>query len=177
MPTPFPYAERSIAVRAAIQAKLAADKLAFISLPSTPRVKVLAETVVEGRRVDEWDKDIFALEDAADDQRRATGKLVVLDFAEHFPAKAAAAVAQWRGAGRPTEFDEAAAAIQKARDEAEKWAKLAVTEDGKVEKFEEMKNAKKAEQHRRYAQTNRDKAAKFLAQAETLYTEWKKEHP
>jgi len=173
----FPYAQRSVEVRAAVLAKLAAQKAAFEHQPKVERPKVLAEMAVLGKTVAEWEKEVALLEEMYDDQRRATGKLEVLDMSEHFPAMVGYAVEQWRAAGRPTEYDETASRLARMRDEAEKWAKLAVTEDGKVEKFEEMKNEKKAAQHRKYAQTNRDKAAKFLAEAEALEIEYRKEHP
>lgn len=173
----FPYIQRSAEVRTKVQAKLAAQKAAYEHQPKVERPKVLAEMAVLGKTVAEWEKEVALLEEMYDDQRRATGKLEVLDMVEHFHPQVTFAVYAWRDAGKPTEYDETASRLARMRDEAEKWAALAITEDGKVQKFEEMKNEKKAAQHRKYAQTNRDKAAKFLAEAEALEIEYRKEHP
>lgn len=171
----FPYAKRSEEILAAHRAKYAAMRAALGERKPKPRT--LAETIVEGRMVKDWDKDVIALEEAADDQRRATGKLVIVDSQEHMPPDASAAVSHWRSLGRPTEYDETANVLKRLRDEGEKYNALAINDDGKAEKFKEMKNEKKAAQHRKYAQTNRDKAAKFFAEAEQVEAEYRKEHP
>jgi len=177
MSQPFNYSERSAAVRANLQAKREEQKHLFGQAPKVEQPKVLAEMFVLGKTVADWAKEVASLMEMADDQRRATGKLVVLDMSEHFPATVVYAVERWEAAGRPTEYDDTAHKLQRLRDEAEKYAALAINDDNKAEKFEELKNAKKVAQHRKYAQTNRDKAAKFLEQAETLAAEYKKEHP
>jgi hypothetical protein len=171
----YPYAQRAAEIRAAQQAKYTAMRAALGE--RKPKARTLAETIVEGRMVKDWDVDVTKLEEDADDVRRETGKLVVVDSSAHMPSAASAAVEHWRALGRPTEYDETANKLQRLRDEAEKWAKLAVNDDDKADKFDEMKNEKKAGQHRKYAQTNREKAAKFLAEAEQVAAEYKKEHP
>ena len=174
--TEFPYAARSAAIRAELRAKLEAQKALFYGVKPERR-KVLAETVVEGKLVSQWAGDIELLVSMADDEHRAQGKLVVLDMSEHFPAAAVEAYNLWVETGRPTEYDDTAHKLQRLRDESEKFAALAINDDNKADKFEAMKNAKKTAQHRKYAQTNRDKAAKFLAEAEALEIEYRKEHP
>jgi len=170
----FPYAQRSAEIRAAQQAKHSAMRASLP--PRTPKPRTLAETIVEGRMVKEWNVDVAALEEAADDQRRETGKLVVVDSSAHIPPAASAAVAHWRALGRPTEYDETASVLKRLREEAEKHVTFASLEDDRVRQFEEMKNDKKAAQHRKYAETNRAKAAKLFAEAEKVSADYLKEH-
>jgi hypothetical protein len=171
----FPYAQRSAEIRAAQQAKYTAMRASLA--PRQPRARTLGETIVEGRMVKEWDIEVTKMEEAADDQRRETGKLVVVDSSAHFPPAASEAVAHWRALGRPTEYDETAAVLKRLRDEAEKNITFASLEDDRVKQFEEMKNDKKVAQHRKYAATNRAKAAKLFAEAEKVAADYKKEHP
>jgi hypothetical protein len=173
----FPYRERSEATKATIYAKLAADKAAFYNKPKADQPRVLGEMAVLGKTVAEWDKEVALLEEMFDDQRRATGKLETLDVAEHFPAMVSYAVSRWRAAGKPTEYNETAAKLAKLREEAEKHAALAVLQDDTAKRHDEARNTKKAATCRKVAQTQREKAAKFLAEAEALAIEYKKEHP
>jgi hypothetical protein len=171
----YPYAQRSIEIRAQFAAKRSAMLAA--QPERKPRERTLAETIVDGRMVQDWEKDVTALEEAADDQRRATSKLVVMDSTEHLPPAASAAVAHWRALGRPTEYDETASVLKRLREEAEKHLTFAGLEDDPVKQFDEMKNDKKAAQHRKYAETNREKAAKFFAEADAVAAKYKEEHP
>lgn len=171
----FPYAKRSQEIRDAVRAEQAARAAARTT--HEPKPRTLAETIVDGRMVKDWAADVTALEEASDDQRRETGVLVVVDSTEHLPPAASAAVAHWRALGEPTEYDETANVLKRLRDEAEKYTNFAALEDDRVRQFEEMKNEKKAVMHRKYAETNRAKAAKFFAEAEQVAAEYKKEHP
>jgi hypothetical protein len=171
----FTYAKRAAEIRAAHQTKYAAMRASLGE--RKPKTRTLAETVVEGRMVKEWDVDVAKMEADADDLRRETGKLTIVDSAAHLPPAASAAVAHWRALGRPTEYDETANVLKRLRDEAEKHLTFALLEDDRVKQFEEMQNDKKAAQHRKYAETNRTKAAKFFAEAEQVAADYKTEHP
>lgn len=163
------------------RAKLAAQK-AYIE-PGPPQPKYLAETTVEGKSVAAWASEVEMLEEMVDDERiallRSNGVrncVPVLDMVEHFPGLATDAVSRWKASGCPTEYDEVANKLARLRAEADKYTAFASIEDGKVKRYEENRDLKKMGQHRKYAQTSRDKAAAFLAEAEKLANEYQKEH-
>jgi hypothetical protein len=165
------------ALIAAKRAALAAQREEFARAQPKKPAEVIAETVIEGRTVAEWSVDVDALDEAANDQARESRSVVVVDVTDTLPAAAVAAVHRWRAAGSPTEFSNAKEAIEAVRAEAEKHQALAVVEDGKAERAESLSDEKTAAQHRRYAATQRNKAAKFFTQAEKMLAEWKREHP
>lgn len=167
------------ALIAAKRAQLAAEREQFErDLKSRPaKVEVIAETLIEGKTVAQWSADMDALDEAANDQARESRSAVVVDITEMLPAAAVAAVHRWRAAGCPTEFSNAKAAIDAVYADAEKHRALAGVEEGKAHDFEEVKDEKHAEQHRRYAKTQHDKADRLFAKAEKMTAEWKAAHP
>ncbi len=180
--TNFPYAKRSEQVKKAIRERLEAQKAAFGD--PVPQPKFLAETLVEGRTVADWAKDMDALVERVGDERLALLRnddnhqvIPVVDMTEQFSPAASNAVSLWRQHGSHTEFDETKARIDGIREKAEAQQALAAMEDNMAQELEGLGKPKKAEQHSRYAITHREKATKLFEEAEAVRIAWKKEHP
>lgn len=137
----------------------------------------VAETVVEGKSVAAWSTKLDAVMEAAENIYLETRRFVVIDLTKDFPGAVCAAVRQWKAAGKPTEFSETQKEVDRLRKQADTQSALAQLEDSKVRDAEKVGKPREAKQHRAYAASNREKAARFLEQADEVVAVWTKAHP